>query len=171
MPSLSEQQFIESYDHYADDIFRHCYFRIGDRELGKDLMQEAFMKTWEYIARGKKVKNLRAFLYRTANNLIIDYVRKQKKVIVSLEDMQETGNDIAGPDDATADTKTSFTEKEVRILLQKIKEPYRTAVIMRYIDELHPREISQALGISPNVTSVRISRGMEQLRSLLPQHA
>lgn len=171
MPPLSETQFIESYDKYADDIFRHCYFRIGDRELGKELMQEAFMKTWEYITKGKKVKNLRAFLYRTANNLVIDYVRKQKKVIVSLEDMQEAGGDIAGEDDATADTKISFTEKEVRLLLHKIKEPYRTAVIMRYIDELQPKEISKALGISSNVTSVRINRGMEQLRSLLPQHA
>ena len=119
----------------------------------------------------KKVKNIRAFLYRTAHNLVIDYVRKYKNQnIVSVEDMQEAGMDIEGKEDTTTFTNNILNEKQVHALLRKIKEPYRTAIIMRYIDDLSPKEIASTLGISTNVTSVRINRGMQQLRSLLPQY-
>ena len=47
-----QKEFEKAYDLYADAIFRHCYLRVSDRELAKDLMQEAFMKTWEYLASG-----------------------------------------------------------------------------------------------------------------------
>jgi len=87
-PSL-EEDFATAYDLYADAIFRHCYFRVNDREKAVDLMQETFMKTWEYLASGKKVTNLRAFLYRSANNLIVDQARRAKlRQEDSLEDMR-----------------------------------------------------------------------------------
>ncbi|MEK7227307.1 MAG: sigma factor-like helix-turn-helix DNA-binding protein, partial [Patescibacteria group bacterium] len=43
----------------------------------------------------------------------------------------------------------------------------RSAVYLRCVEELKPREISEILGESANVISVRISRGLEQLRALL----
>jgi RNA polymerase sigma-70 factor (ECF subfamily) len=63
-----QKEFEKAYDLYADAIFRHCYLRVSDRELAKDLMQETFMKTWEYLASGKDIDDVRPFLYRTALN-------------------------------------------------------------------------------------------------------
>ena len=74
------EAFTKAYDELSDAIFRHCWFRIGDRERAKDLMQETFTKSWQYISRGEKVDNLKAFLYRVANNLIIDEYRKKKEL-------------------------------------------------------------------------------------------
>ena len=167
-PSDMEQAFLSAYDEYADAIFRHCVFRMGNRERAKELMQDTFMKTWTYISRGKTVDNLKAFLYRTANNLIVDELRRRaKRTEVSFEDMQETGFDIEATDDAKSTTEQSFTASQVYDLLNQIDETYRTAVIMRFIDELQPTEIGTALGISANAASVRINRGIEKLRSLL----
>jgi RNA polymerase sigma-70 factor, ECF subfamily len=163
-----ESQLSDAYDEYADAIFRHCYFRLHERELGKDMMQQTFMKTWEYLSTGKEVENMRAFLYRTANNLIIDFVRQQKKRHVdSLETLQEVGFDLPSAEDTTRVTEDAFTELEVTGLLAKIEEPYKTAVILRYIDELSPVEIASSLNISVSNASARISRGMKMLRSLL----
>lgn len=39
-----EQQFLQAYDDYADAIFRHIALRLGDRERGRELMQDTFMK-------------------------------------------------------------------------------------------------------------------------------
>lgn len=165
-----EEQFSQAYDDYADAIFRHCYFRVRDRDLAIDLMQEAFMKTWEYLSKGNKVDNLRAFLYRTANNLIIDYARRAKlRQEDSLEDMQEEGFDVSGEDGR--DISTKLDAKHIVEVLQQVEEPYRTAVIMRYIDELDPKEIAKALGISANVASVRINRGLKKLESLVPKQS
>ena len=65
-----EQEFLDAYKQYADSIYRHCYFRVYNKELAEDLTQETFIKTWKYIAQGKEIKNIKAFLYRVAVNLI-----------------------------------------------------------------------------------------------------
>lgn len=172
MPQKSqslEEDFAAAYDLYADAIFRHCYFRVHEREKAVDLMQETFMKTWEYLASGKKVENLRAFLYRTANNLIIDQARRAKlRKEESLEDMQEEGFDVSGEDGR--DIGTALDGRHVVATMKKIEEPYRSALILRYVDELSPKEISEVIGEPVNTVSVRINRGVKKLRSLLPQY-
>jgi len=76
-----EKEFLDAYEKYADAIYRHCYFRVYNKELAEDLTQETFIKTWKYIVEGKEVKNIKSFLYRVAVNLIIDNSRKKKKCI------------------------------------------------------------------------------------------
>lgn len=165
-PSNNEQLLLNAYDEYADAIFRHCALRLHDRERGKDLMQETFMRVWESLEKGTDIENMRAFLYRVANNLIIDDVRRRRlRTEESLEDMQEQhGWELpdAAPDPARVTQGAMVVET-----VAQLEEPYRTAVVMRYIDGLPPREIADVLGVSPNVVSVRIHRGIEQLSALV----
>lgn len=161
-----EQAFLEAYDAYADAIFRHIALRLGDRERGKELMQDTFLRAWEAIARGTQVQNFRAFLYRIANNLIIDFARRKKRRIEeSLEALQESGFDIA---DEPVNLQARIDGSKALELVQKVKEPNRTALVLRHVDGMEPREIAELLGISANVVSVRIHRGIAELRSLLP---
>ena len=82
MDRANESQFLKAFDEYADALFRHCFFRVSDRETAKDLVHETFTRTWDHLARGKEVREYRAFLYRTANNLIVDFYRKKKAVFL-----------------------------------------------------------------------------------------
>ncbi|MCA9370756.1 MAG: sigma-70 family RNA polymerase sigma factor [Candidatus Peregrinibacteria bacterium] len=165
----ADADFAKAYEAYADAIFRHCAYRCFDRERAKELMQEVFMKAWDYLAAGNDIDNVQAFLYRTANNIIIDEARRTKKrTIVSYEDMAEDGFDIEGDDGR--DQARIFDSKEVAKVLLRIEEPYRTALVLRYIDELKPKEIAQTLGESANTVSVRINRGMNMLKTILADY-
>ena len=155
-------QFLSAHDAYADALFRQCYFRVYDRELAKDLVQEAFCRTWTYLAKGKKIENIRAFLYRVVNNLIVDAVRKKKPL--SLDELTEEGFSLE--DKSSPDMEKLSIGKEVFQMLGMLEESYRTVVMMRFIDELSPKEIAHALGISENVVSVRIHRGIRKLHQL-----
>src|SRR6266568_8175773 len=44
MKQNPEEMFLEIYEAHADAIFRHCYFRVSDRDRAKELTQESFMK-------------------------------------------------------------------------------------------------------------------------------
>lgn len=158
------QLLSDAYEQYADAIFRHCYFRVFSRERGKELMQETFLRTWQYLSEGKTVDNMRAFLYRIANNLIIDESRKKRES--SLEALQEAGFDPPGED---GNVKASKLLEEQRILetLAKLDPPYREVFVMRHIDGLKPAEIASMLGESANTISVRLHRATEQLRTFL----
>src|SRR3989344_5622010 len=104
-----EQEFLKAYDDLADAIFRHCYFRVSDRDKAKDITQDTFTKTWEYIARGGKVESIKAFLYRVANNLIVDEFRKKKEL--SLERLADSGFEPESHDDKNI--RTGIEVKEV----------------------------------------------------------
>jgi RNA polymerase sigma-70 factor (ECF subfamily) len=162
-----EQEFLEAYDLYADAIFRHCAYRLLDRERGSDLMQDTFMRAWEYLSKGEKVDNMRAFLYRVANNLIVDSVRKKKEM--SLDKMMEEDGFEPGKD-TTPDLHAKLEKDRIIEALTHLEETYREVLVLRYIDELPPAEIAQMLGVSANVVSVRIHRGLKQLRSVLQKH-
>ncbi len=162
-----EQLFLSAYDQFSDAIFRHCALRLGDREVGRDLMQDTYVKAWEYVRKGETVENMRAFLYRVANNLIVDHARRMKRrTVESVEALQETGWDVR---DETAElhVKQRFAANQVMDALQQIEEPYRTAVILRFVDDYQPREIAEMLGVSANVASVRVNRGIQKLKTLL----
>lgn len=73
-----EMKLLTAYDAHADAIFRHCYFKTGERELAQDMTQDVFLKAWSYMQRQDPILNMRAFLYRLADNLVIDWYRKRK---------------------------------------------------------------------------------------------
>ena len=154
MPSKDpKEQLTEAYELYADAIFRHCYFRIFHRDRARELMQDTFMKTWEYLSKGREIDNIRAFPYRVANNVIIDDVRKKKEV--SLDAMMEAG--FHPGFDASWDMKNKVDAWKVLSTFRRIEKDYRDVLIMRHVDGLRPSEIAEILETS-NVVSVRIHR-------------
>ena len=161
-----EAQFMAVYDAHADAIFRYCYFRVFNRERAHELMQDAFMKTWEQMTRGKEIDNIRAFVYRVANNLIIDESRKKREA--SLEAMQEE----SGFDPGVAQHESMAASVDANLLLEVAKQlddAHREVLIMRYVNNLAPREIAEILDESTNVISVRIHRAVKEMKKRLSQ--
>jgi RNA polymerase sigma-70 factor, ECF subfamily len=159
----NEQKLLSAYDAYADALFRHCYFRLYDREAAKDAVQDTYMRTWEYLADGGSIDTMRAFLYRVANNIVIDRVRK--RVPLSLEDLQEKGFDPRGEEYGSR-VSDIVTGREVLQVLHRLEDSHKAVVIMRYIDDLMPREIAAILGETENAVSVRIHRATKKVRDL-----
>jgi RNA polymerase sigma-70 factor, ECF subfamily len=163
----AREDFAKAFEEYADAIFRHCYTRVRDRETAKDLTQNTFIRTWEYIAKGNDIENIRAFLYKTAGNLTINEINQRKRRgVTSLEELQESGRDIAAESEPEA-LEMLHEERHLLQKLYRVPSPYREAVIMRYVDGLKPAEIAEITGETANVVSVRIHRGIQYLRSFL----
>ncbi len=162
-----KDEFAKAYDEYGDAIFRYCLYQTSNRELALDLTADTFTKTWEYLSRGKEVDNLRAFLYRVANNLVIDYRRKKKES--SLENLQEQGFDIETEDENKMH-EDAFEGKLAMEAVQKLDENYRDVLMMRYVDDLSIKEIAKILDEKENNISVRIHRALEKLKNILGEN-
>ena len=161
----TEEFFLKGYDDYAEAIFRHISFRIFDRERAKDILQDTFFRTWEYLSKGRQIDNLRAFLYRVANNLIID--ESKKKTHASLESVVEAGGQFENAFKTKETLSISLEYKEIISLLKRLDEDYRRVVVMRYVEELPVKEIAKLLGVSENLVSVRLNRALNKLRHLI----
>lgn len=160
-----ESQFLAAYDTHADAIFRFCYAHLGNRDRAKDAVQETFVRVWTYLAKGKRIKTMRPFVYRTARNYLIDQSRRPQGA--SLDAMREQGFDVA--DDRTLDPSVSVDASRAIRLASSLDVQYRDAVLLRYVNGMMPKDIAAITGETENTVSVRIHRGLEKLRALLNQ--
>jgi RNA polymerase sigma-70 factor (ECF subfamily) len=164
MQHMHDQSILEAYDAFSDAIFRHCLFRVRDRDLALELMQETFLRALQSTRKGSNITSMKAFLYRIAHNLIIDHYRRDHGD-VSLDELQEAIDFDA--EDVSQNPLRDVAATEVLEKLQEMQEPYRSAVVMRFVDGLEPRDIAELLGVTANVVSVRIRRGLDRLSTLL----
>src|SRR4051794_13033442 len=81
--------FLEAWERWNADLYRHCFFRLYDQEKAHDAVQEIYTRFWNYLQSGRTVDNARAFLYRIATNYIIDQSRKHRED--SLDELMEAG--------------------------------------------------------------------------------
>ncbi len=157
--------FEKIYAEESDTIFRFCAIRVSNKEQALDITQETFLRLWQTLSTGEKVKNPRAFLFLVARRLIIDWYRKKKSV--SLENIMYKDGEVAYDpvDEKTMDILN--IKAEGRFLLERINDLsdiFRDPVHLSFIEGLSPKEIGDILGLSANTVSVRVHRGIEELR-------
>jgi RNA polymerase sigma-70 factor (ECF subfamily) len=157
-----EQAFLDCYESSADAVYRHAYWKTSDPELARDITQESYLRAWNALSEGKQIENLKAFIFRTATNLIIDHYRKKK--MLSLDTLAESGFDPGEEDTAVLGTAEA---REALAAVAALEEPYRETLLLRYATGLDIREIAAIAGESENAISVRIHRGLEKLRTIL----
>lgn len=161
---MTKERFEELYDQLSEPIFRYCYFRVYDRERAKEIMQDTFMKTWEYASKENEIENVKAFLYRVAHNLSVNEVTRRKQN-QSLEQMSED----VGFDPASTDHLQIEALAEVELLRKKIDtldEKDAQILIMKYINDLSVKEIAATLKQRENSVSVRLHRATAKIRKL-----
>lgn len=169
MPVIDEQTFLQAYDEHADALFRHCYFRLFDRERAKDAVQETFMRAWKFVAKGGNVKHMKAFLFRTALNVIIDEQRKAKhRQHPSLDELKETGQEPSHT--PTPQLQDRVEVDRILSYCKQLSDEYREVLLLRYVEDLTPAEIARVTGQTANRISVRLHRALKQLQSIIPSY-
>ncbi|MDB5259090.1 MAG: polymerase sigma-70 factor, subfamily [Candidatus Taylorbacteria bacterium] len=167
MNSSLEKAFIDLYAKEADAVFRFCLMRTSNRDVARDLTQEAFTKIWTSMQDGIDIQNMRAFVFKVSRNLLIDWYRKKKPSSLDAMADEDIHGEIALVEDGAE--MAAEMSAEARFLIAKIGElepAYQQVVYLRFVEDLKPQEIADALGESVNVISVRITRGIEKLRQM-----
>lgn len=161
-----EHTFTQFFEKENDALYRFCYWRVSNKETALELTQETFARLWGEMARGKEIENPRAFIYVVAKRLIIDGYRKHKSV--SLEGLSEDDERPFEKEDARAleEMEVSHDAKRVLSLIDQLDPKQREAIYLRFVEDLAPREIAEILKTTPNAISIRLSRGLEELRRI-----
>jgi RNA polymerase sigma-70 factor (ECF subfamily) len=142
----------------------HAFFKLNDRAMGEDLVQETFIKTWKYLVRGGEIDTMKAFLYHVLNNLIIDQYRKHKAI--SLDILLEKGFEPACEDSESKKLFNIIDGKAAALLIKKLPVAYKEIIHMRFIQDLSLKEISVITGLTTNTIAVKVHRELEKLRVL-----
>lgn len=161
--NTKQQELLTSaYHDYGKNLNLHAFFKVGDRVMSEDLVQNTFLKTWKYLVKGGKIHIMKAFLYHILNALIIDEYRKHKAT--SLDVLLEKGFEPSASD------SNQFLDvldgKVATLLIKRLPEKYRNVMSMRYEKMLSLKEISLVTGQTKNAIAVQIHRGLQKLKLL-----
>jgi len=168
-----EDRYLKAFEDYHEALFRHASMRVSDREKAIDIVHDTFTKVWSYARSGQHIDSYRSFLYKVLNNLIIDEYRKRKEAsldsLLAIDGVDEgsfpeLSENTVEALAATIDGKKAFE------LIAELPDVYREVIILRFVDELGPREISELIEESENVVSVRIHRALKMLRAKIDSH-
>jgi len=121
-----------------------AYYKLNDHELGEDLVQNTFAKTWVYLVKGGKVDLMKAFLYHILNNLIIDEYRKKKPESLDLL----LGKGFEPSVDEFDHILNALDGKKALLLIHRLPEKYQKIMRMHYVQDLSLGEMSLITGES-----------------------
>jgi RNA polymerase sigma-70 factor (ECF subfamily) len=153
-----------AYHDYHSSLFRYACYKISDTGVVLDLVQNTFIKSWNYLRRGGKIRKMKAFLYHVLNNLIIDEYRKKKTS--SLDQLLEKGFE-PGKDYSPALINKLDGRGAIK-LVRRLPPKYRSVVYMRYVEDLSLEEIKERTNLNKNTIAVEIYRGIKKLKNIYP---
>ena len=149
-----------NYSALVDSIFRFIYFRTNSKAIAEDLTQDCFLSVVKYL-KENDVDNIKAFLFKTARNKVIDYYRQKGRVIYS--DDLVMANDKGSSDDFSSRYDIRIIKEKLDLLESGDKE----VLAMRYIEEMEIKEIAKAIEKSETAVRVKIFRALRKLRKLI----
>lgn len=117
---------------------------VTDWEMARDLAQEAFLRAYERLDQFDPSRRFGPWLFRIGVNLTLDFLRKRKRRgrwALFSESPTERLPDPATPDPRTA-TELS---QEVRAVLERIPEKYRSVLVLRDLENFTTSEIAAIL--------------------------
>ena len=161
----AKNNLIDAYDKYANAIYRHCYFRVFKKTRAEELVQETFMRTWEYMKGGKEIENIQAFLYRVANNLIVDESRKKKEE--SLDELLEQNIFMEPSYREDKVFEHNIILAEVKEKMKNLTEEEQRLITLRYFDDLDPKDIAEIFDDNANNISVKLNRALNKLKQYI----
>lgn len=145
-------------------LFGTAYLILRDRDLAKDIVQEALIKIWRHFPSLRRQTSVKAWMVRIVVNETKQYLRKKKLPVVSLE-ME------ALADHESDDSETNVIHHEemltVRHAMKDLSREQREVVVLRYFSELTIPEIATVTNNREGTVKSRLSRAMDRLNKLL----
>ncbi|MBM3759028.1 MAG: sigma-70 family RNA polymerase sigma factor [Acidobacteria bacterium] len=168
---------------YEDPVYNLVYRLLNQPSDAPDVVQEIFVKVYRNLGHFQGKSTLKTWIYRIAVNEAYNHRRwfsrhKKQEVGIGGEDNSISLADVLpdrcrSPFDLTSDHETRALIEEA---LLKINPVFRSAVVLRDIEDLSYEEIAEVLQISLGTVKSRILRGRESLRveleaMLKPSHS
>ncbi|AOW20394.1 RNA polymerase sigma factor SigZ [Urechidicola croceus] len=148
-------QTSQIWNEFSDSLKRYINSRVHNQTVTDDILQETFVKIHLNINKIKQQESLKSWIYTIAHNTMIDYFKKQSKIVNKTINLQEN-----------FDENFEHSHKDCLLpLINNLPQIYREAIILSEINGLKQAEVAKILDISLSGTKSRIQRG----RTLLKQ--
>ena len=190
LSSLSDSELIRLYinnnerafevllKRYKNQVYKFIYLKVKDADLANDIFQDSFIKVVQNMKAGKynEEGKFLPWATRIAQNLVIDYYRKQGKVRVLSE--RNTFNEDFGIFQRIACENKNYLQQRSSMeldqqlveLMNHLPKVQREIVELRIFHDLSFKEIAESEKISINTALGRMRYALINLRKMLEEN-
>ncbi len=172
-----DEAYEELIQRFQQPVYSIVYRLLGNPNDASDVVQDVFVKVFRSVGAFREQSSLRTWIYRIAVNEAHNHRRwfsRHCRREVPLEnEREEQSNGLELAADPGRSPFEQALDSENRQLIEqaltRINPTFRTAVLLRDIENLSYEEISEILQLSLGTVKSRILRGREALRRELTQ--
>ena len=167
--SIKKEDFERVVLPYSRYLYRVAFCLVKKKkEDAEDLVQETFIKAYKSFHQLKDKEKCRAWLTSILYNTFINKYRKERKIPIIPQPIEESIIYEEGPE---TEILSGVMDQEVLKALFELPEEYSTVVILSDIEDVSYKEIAEILGVPIGTVRSRLSRGRKLLRARLYQYA
>ena len=153
----NEATFSALFRQHAKDLHDFLYYKYGEDNNPKDLVQEAFVKLWNNCKKVSSAK-ARSFLFTVANNAMLNELSK-KKTALTYRQQQPKEHTNESPEFILEEKQYS---QKLQQAIENLSEAQRVAFLLNRIEGKRHKEIAEMLGISTKAVEKRIYTAIGQ---------
>ncbi len=169
-----QQAFTELMDRYKDSIFFMLLKMVNNKDDADDLTIEAFGKAFNRLNQYTPNYAFSTWLFKIATNNCIDFIRKKKKNVLSIDSRfeNEEGDSLmielkCGGLNPEQEAMREQKIKLMRKVVQRLKPRYQILVELRYFKELSYDEIAKELDLPLGTVKAQLFRAREFLYNIM----
>ena len=152
---------------FQKDIFRMIYYRIRSSADADDLTQEVFMQMVKSLQSLKDTNQFKPWLYRIALNRVRDFYRK-KKIMTFFSASNEADDLESLPAQNHNNPVDNLIKKEFleqfHCFTNYLPHMEREVFLLRFVDNLGIREITQALKKNESTVKTHLYRALKKFK-------
>jgi len=160
--------FDELYRLYANKLYRFILFKVGDQAEADDLLAEVFVRVLKKIKtfQGTTVAAFSGWIYRVAQNMVIDYYRRQgKRPVAPLEQAKMIVDEKNNPQ---RQAEKSQATQAVYEAITKLTQDQQQVILFKFFEGLGNAQIAKLLGKTEGSIKSLQHRALASLGRFLP---
>jgi len=169
-----QKAYAELMNNYWDSLYFMLLKMTNDPTDADDLTIEAFGKAFRNLHQYTPDFAFSTWLFKIASNNCIDYIRKKRRNMLSLDKSLETedGMDLSATlVSGTPDPEENYIKEQkiklMREVVERLKPNYRTLINLRYFKEYSYEEIAEQLNLPLGTVKAQLFRAREFLYNIL----
>jgi RNA polymerase sigma-70 factor, ECF subfamily len=172
-----EAAYRELIRRYERPVFSLVLRMVRDRELAEDLTQDTFVKVLNHIDRYRPEFKLSSWLFKIANNVAIDHLRRRSIDTVSMDGsphaetsdaVEATAFEVGIPQEsALEELAARELGSEIERAIAQLRPEYRSCILLRHVEGRSYEEIATTLDLPLGTVKTYIHRARHELRKAL----
>lgn len=158
--------FEKLYEDYNKDVYRFALSLCRNEDLAIDVCHETFVKAIEKIESFDGSKDIRAWLFTIARNILYDFYRKNKRIDLDFDLKQISDKGISFVDELS----NKDLALRVHKFIHSMKEPYKEVFSLRVFGELDYKSIGQIFGKTDTWARVTFYRAKNMIIDYLEEN-